>query len=87
DADIAAHRIFNDIQEGKRSEEDAKSINQTLIALKRQAEDTRSRYWKEYGIDIGNLKSFDLIIASDEKTTEEITEIIRSRYRAWLQGS
>ena len=86
DPDIAAHRIFNDIQEGKRREEDAKSINQTLIAHQKQAEDTQNRYWKEYGVDIGNLKSFDLILATDKKTADEIAEIIKSKYRAWLQG-
>lgn len=85
DPDIAAHRIFSDIEDGKRYEQGASTVNQTIISLQRQAESTQKRYMREYGVDITNTKPFDLIISSDDKTPEEIVEIIKKRYRAWTK--
>ena len=87
DPDIAAHRIHHDIEEGKRSEEGgATTINQTIISLRRQSESTQKRYFHDYGVDINNTRPFDLIINTDDKTPEEVVELIKGGYRTWLRG-
>jgi predicted cytidylate kinase len=86
DPDTAAHRIYRDIEDGKRFEEGATTINQTIIGLQREAETTRKRYLRDYGIDIDNTNPFDLIINTDERTEAEVVELIRDGYKSWLQG-
>ena len=86
DPDTAAHRIFQDIEEGKRFEEGARTINQTIVSLRSQAESTRKRYLRDYGIDIDNTNPFDLIIDTSGKTIEDVVLCIRRNYNAWLKG-
>ena len=86
DPDIAAHRIHKDIEKGKRHEEGATTINQTIIGLRRQAESTQKRYLRDYGVDINNTRPFDLIINTDDKTSEEVVELVKTSYRAWVRG-
>lgn len=86
DPDTAAHRIFQEIEEGHRYEEGATTINQTIINLQRAAETTQKRYLRDYGIDISNTRCFDLIINTDDKSAEETAQLIRSKYQEWLRG-
>ncbi len=86
DPDTAAHRIYKDIEEGNRYEEGATTINQIIISLQREAESTQERYMREYGIDIDNTRPFDLVINTNGKAVEEVVTLIRSGYKAWLQG-
>ena len=82
--EIAANRIYEDIMNGNRSENGATTMDQTLINIEKQAEDTQYRYLRNYGIDISNTNMFDLIIDSDDKTPDEVATIIKQGYRAWL---
>ena len=86
DPDIAAHRIYSDIMDGNRHEEGATTINQTIISLERQTESAKKRYFHDYGVDINNTRPFDLIVNTDDKTPEEVVDLIKQRYRAWLRG-
>ena len=86
DPDTAAHRIYQDIEEGNRFEEGARTINQTIVSLQGQAESTRKRYLRDYGIDINNTKPFDLIIDTSGVPVEEVVNRIRKSYNAWLKG-
>ena len=86
DPGIAARRIYQDIKEGRRHEEGAATKDQTLIGLRTRAESTRRRYLHDYGIDIGNTRTFDLIINTDEKTPTEVVRVIKDAYRKWLRG-
>ena len=84
--DIAAHRIFKEIEEGDRYEEGATTINQTIMKLQSEAESTQKRYLRDYGVDISNTRPFDLIIDTDDKTPDEIVALIRDGYREWLKS-
>lgn len=85
DPDVAAHRIYAEICEGQRYEEGATTIEQTIISMERQAESTQARYFEDYGVDITNTKPFDLVVDTDDKTPEEIAQLVKDGYRAWLQ--
>jgi len=86
DPDIAAHRIYADICDGKRYEAGATTVEQTIISLERQGESAQERYFHDYGVDITNTRPFDLVINTDDKTPEEIVLLVKNGYRAWLQG-
>jgi len=86
DPDVAAHRIYTEICDGKRYEEGATTIAQTIISLQRQAESTQERYFHDYGIDITNTSPFDLVIDTDDKTPDEIALLVKHGYRTWLQS-
>ncbi len=83
----AAQRVFEEIKCGKRFEEGATSLDQTMIAIEKQFESTQKRYFRDYGIDITNVKPFDLVVDTDNKTAEEVAKTILKCYRAWLEAS
>ncbi len=87
DPDIAAHRIYMDICNGRRYEDGAATIDQTIINMQKQAQSTQDRYFRDYGIDISNTNIFDLIIDSDDKLPDEIVTMIKRGYRTWLRDS
>lgn len=84
DPGIAAQRIFEDIKNGKRYEEGATTLEQTIYAIQSQSESTRNRYMRDYGIDIGNTNPFQLVISTDTKTPVEVAQLIKKEYRTWL---
>ena len=86
DPDIAAHRIYTAISNGLRYEDGATTVDQTIINIKKQVENTRHRYFRDYGIDISNISMFDLIIDSNDKSPDVIVTMIKQGYRTWLIG-
>lgn len=86
DPDIAAHRIYEDISNGRRYEDGATTINQVIMGIQKQAQSTQERYFRDYGIDVSNINMFDLVINSDDKSPDEIVTMIKQSYRTWLKG-
>ena len=83
DWDIAARRIYDDIMKGRRKGEEAVTIIEASANIQKQSESTRARYFRDYGIDISNTSSFDLIIDTDNKTPDEVVALIREHYKNW----
>jgi len=83
DRDIAARRIYEDILKGRRTGEKALTIIDAAASIQEQSESTRARYFRDYGIDISNTNSFDLIINTDHKSPDEVVALIRRHYREW----
>ena len=83
DRDIAARRIYEDILEGRRHGEEALTILDAAASIQEQSESTQARYFRDYGIDIGNTNSFDLIINTDRKSPDDVVALIRKHYREW----
>lgn len=83
DEDVAARRIFDDIEQGRRKGESAVSILEALESVQRHNESTQQRYFENYGIDISNTRCFDLIVDTDDKTPDEIVALIQEHYRIW----
>jgi predicted cytidylate kinase len=87
DSDIAAKRIYDDIHQCGRTEESPASIVETITSIQKQAESTQGRYFRDYGIDISNTKSFDLIVDTNGKTPKEVVSVIRKEYKIWQNQS
>jgi len=83
DRDIAASRIYEDVISGRRKGEQAVSIIETTTSIQEQSESTMARYFRDYGIDISNTSLFDLIVATDHKTPDEVVALIRKHYKKW----
>lgn len=83
DRDIAAGRIYEDVISGRRKGEQAMSIIEATTSIQEQSESTRARYFRDYGIDISNTSLFDLIVATDHKTPDEVVALIRKHYKEW----
>ena len=84
DRDIAARRIYEDIIKGIRHGEEAMTIMEAAASIEKQSESTRERYFRDYGIDIGNTNCFDLVINTDRRSPGDVVAMIREHYREWL---
>ncbi len=73
--DVAAERIFHDMQTNDRNEganlTSVEAVKQSII--ERQQSDN-ARYKKYYGIDVFNHKNYDFVIDSSTITAQEIFE-------------
>ncbi len=87
DMDIAVKRIYDDVTQGKRTEENSTSIIESIVSIQKQTESAQERYFRDYGIDIRNTSVFDLIIDTDNKTPDEVVALIRKRYKEWQNSS
>jgi len=86
DFDTAAKRIFGDKdQRQEQAERKADSIEETKQQIIERLESERKRYKNLYNIDHTNHTHYDLIIRTDDKTVETITNIIIREYKSWLQ--
>ena len=83
DPEVAAARVYEDIVRGVRKAEEAMSILDTRSRIEKEAESSRARYLRDYGIDIGNTNCFDLVIDTSDKSLKEVVALIRQHYRAW----
>jgi CMP/dCMP kinase len=70
--DKAAQRIFN----ASRGVEKYNSLEECKGYLKKRINSEKIRYKKYYNIDFPNLKEFDLIIDTTNKTPEEVLDEI-----------
>lgn len=83
DPEIAARRIYDDIIHGRRKGEEAMTVMAATASIQKQSENTTARYFREYGVDIGNTNSFDLIVETNDMTCDEVVALIRTRYKEW----
>ena len=83
DRDIAARRVYQDIIKGRRKGEEALTVIEATASIQKQHESTMARYFRDYGIDISNTSSFDLIIDTDHMTPDEVVALIRKQYKEW----
>lgn len=86
DTDIAAERIFKDIQAKKseRKEEMSESIDEVKVRLAERVESEKDRYHKYYGIDnYQDPKHFDLVIDTGTDSVEHMISQIIEGYKKW----
>ena len=58
---------------------EAKSVAQAMREVRERERSERTRYLSIYGIDIGDLSVYDLIVDSGDKTAEQVAELIWSQ--------
>ncbi len=70
-------RLLNSDREGKEKYSSSKDAKKSL--KNRQALETK-RYKKLYNVDLYDMKNFDFVVDSSNKTPEELVEIIIQEY-------
>ena len=85
DRDVAAHRIYEDTINGRRTGEKATTLIEAATSVQNQSESTRKRYYESYGLDICNTNPFDLVVDTEKMTLDEVVTTIRLRYKEWLR--
>lgn len=86
DRETAARRICEDIIQGRRVGEQRVTISEAMTKIQEQSVSMMKRYFRDYGIDINNTNSFDLVIDTDNRTPDEVAALIRKRYREWQRA-
>lgn len=79
--EIGAARIFGDTD---RTSEGYANLEEATreLAARRQSEIERFR--ERYGIDLGNLDNYDLVVDTSEKTPEDVAAAVLGAFRAWI---
>ena len=75
--EIATKRVFNDT---KRVNEKYNDEKETLSNITARRKSEIFRYKKQYGLDLENLKNYDLVIDTSYSLPEQIVEQIISNY-------
>lgn len=77
---IAAKRIID----AGRSSEIYKNIDEAINGIKSRRQSEILRYSNLYSVDIQDMKNYDLVIDTDDKTPTEVANIICSEFEKWL---
>ena len=83
DPEVAARRIYKATMAGHRKSEQALTIIEVTENIRNLTESTQARYFREYGIDISNTNRFDLVLDTNNMSTDEVVALIRQQYRTW----
>lgn len=83
DPDTAAERIFNDLQAGGRTSEDAKSVEEVRNSIDRRFASEQKRYAGLYGVNPIDPLNFDIVINTRHNDLKTVTSIVLAAYRAW----
>lgn len=83
DWDIAAERLLG----ADRETEKVKSKAQAKRVLKQRWQVENARYSELYKVDNLNLYNYNLVVSTNNKTIEEIVEIIYDEYKRFMQNA
>lgn len=83
DRDAAAERIFNDLQGGGRTSEDAGSVEEVRNSIDRRFASEQKRYAGLYGVNPTDPSNFDIVINTRHNDLKTVTSIVLAAYRAW----
>jgi cytidylate kinase len=83
DADIAAQRVFADIQKGLRVSENASSVQELRDSIDRRLASEQKRYFSLYGVDPRDPNNFDLVIDTKHDDLQTVISKVLSAYEEW----
>ena len=84
DPEVAAARIYKQIQEEGRVSENGGSVDEILRSIVARRESERKRYQSLYGVDTLDLSEFDLVIDTATAPLEEVATQTLTAYKDWL---
>jgi cytidylate kinase len=75
--EVAAQRVFRDLQNNIRQTEKEKTYTDVLKAIVERQQSERKRYIKYYGVDNLDMKNYDFVLdASDLSIEQEINAVV-----------
>ncbi|RLE45969.1 hypothetical protein DRJ25_04880 [Candidatus Woesearchaeota archaeon] len=84
--EIAAKRLLKDVKAGKRkTESEAKTLQEALRLVKERLDSERKRYKKYYGVDFTDEKNYDFVMDTSKldikKSLDKALSFIRTRLK------
>ncbi len=79
DIETSAARIMSANRQG----EHAATLEETVRETKARRESEIKRYSEKYGVDIGDLSNYDLVVDTTYLTPEQVASCIASGFEAW----
>lgn len=84
DPKVGAHRVYAQLQQEGRDDEQASSEEEVYENLLGRIESECKRYKAAYGADYRDETQFDLVVDTDRHPLEEVVHIIVNTYQHWL---
>ena len=82
DIDERAKRIYSDLEEEERTgEQEASNLDEAIEKVEKRDKDDKERYREYYGIDIGNIQDYDLVINNTNLSIERQNELVKSELK------
>ncbi len=81
DRHIAAQRIF----EHQREEDASESLEHVYETTQQRDREDRDAYIEFYGVDMGDMTKYDLVVDTGELTPEQVTEKILEAFSLFLK--
>ena len=69
----------------EREEENVETIEEAVDVLKTRWNEENTRYLSLYNVDNTDISKYDLVISSENRTPEEIVEIINKEYKKFMK--
>jgi len=82
---IAAERVSTQTRKHTRVAENEETTKEALRTIEHNAKSQHKRYQELYGIDIENMRPFDLVVDTTDKDIATVTGIVVQKYRAWIE--
>jgi cytidylate kinase len=86
DKDVAAERIFANVQAGERVSENGNSVDEIRESIERRFASEQKRYLDLYGINPTDPLNFDIIVNTKDNDLKTVTAIVLAAYKAWSEN-
>jgi cytidylate kinase len=83
DPETAARRIYVHLQQGGRTSEDARSVEEVRNSIDRRFASEQKRYAGLYGVNPTDPLNFDIVINTKHNNLETVTTMLLAAYQAW----
>jgi CMP/dCMP kinase len=83
DPDTAAQRIFNQLRQGGRMGEDARSVEEVRNSINRRFASEQKRYAGLYGVDPTDPLNFDVVINTKHNGLATVTAMVLAAFGPW----
>ncbi len=83
DPETAARRIYVHLQQGGRTSEDARSVEEARNSIDRRFASEQKRYAGLYGVNPTDPLNFDIVINTKHNNLETVTTMLLAAYQAW----
>lgn len=83
DPETAAQRIYNDLRQGGRTGEEARSVEEVRNSIDRRFASEQKRYAGLYGVNPTDPLNFDIVINTKHNNLEIVTAMLLAAYRGW----
>ena len=85
--EIAAERVFAQIQKEGRLNQTGSSVAEIYQNTLERTASERKRYQNLYGIDFTDKANYDLFVDTSKNTLTEVVDIVCAAYKKWLTAN